>query len=602
MTIENKLGYFNFRDLKIEGVMIDYVRLVMQKQLYDVCEWEHFVDAFRDRKDVEDGFWRGEFFGKQMRGAVLVYQVTGDEKLYEIMTATVERLLNYADEYGRLSTYPQNNEFFGWDLWGRKYVLVGLEYYYEICRSAELKKRIIDACKAHVDYIISKIGVGKKSIVETSSWWGCVNSCTILEPVVQLYKLTGEQRYLDFAKYILSTGGSADCDFLKAAFDEELMPYQYPVTKAYEVMSFHEGVLAYYEVTGDRYYFDVADRFFEKVSKSDLTIIGCSGCENELFNHSSVTQTDYSEDVMQETCVTVTWMRIMSRLYLLTGDKKYVDRIETSGLNALYSSLNTKDQSMFYKFGPKVVEGKIFDSYSPLYKGRRGRQVGGYCEFEDGTYGGCCIVIGACGMALMPLNAVLHNEKGIVLNYFFQGRLNVKDINGKAVSLVFRSSAPYVTDCSVTVECDGECNLSLMVRKPEWGSLTATLATSGKASGSKTASGDYLDLSGAYKNGDEIKLQRTAELVKHSLNGKIAFTYGPYVLAFDERKQKIDFDLPIGVKQPLEYEFLKPEEGELIRLTLKTDKDEKLLLTDYESCGKYWDEKPNLVSVWVLEK
>ena len=39
---------------------------------------------------------------------------------------------------------------------------------------------------------------------------------------------------------------------------------------------------------------------------------------------------------MQETCVTVTWMRLLTRLYLLSGEEKYIDRIERSGFNALY--------------------------------------------------------------------------------------------------------------------------------------------------------------------------------------------------------------------------------------------------------------------------
>ena len=106
------------------------------------------------------------------------------------------------------------------------------------------------------------------------------------------------------------------------ALNSELYPYQYPVTKAYEMMSFYEGLLAYYEVTGEKKYFDAVVRFMDLVEKSDVTIIGCSGCTHELFDNSAVMQTEYHENIMQETCVTVTWMRVNRRLFELTGDAK----------------------------------------------------------------------------------------------------------------------------------------------------------------------------------------------------------------------------------------------------------------------------------------
>ena len=589
---KNRIEFLN--SVRINDVMNDNVRFVVEKQLKNRDEWNECVDVFSTCADRNDGFWRGEFFGKQMRGAAMIYSVTRDEELYDILTAAVERLLGCADEFGRISTYPIESEFTGWDLWGRKYVLVGLEYYYGICRDEDLKKRILTAAKNHVDYIISKIGEGKKSIVETSNWWGCVNSCTILEPVVELYKLTNESRYLDFAKYIISTGGSSACDFVKLDLDEKVYPYQYPVVKAYETMSYHEGLIAYYEATGDEFYFDAAKKFFEKVNVSDITLIGCAGCTNELFDNAAVRQTEETTGVMQETCVTVTWMRVMARLYLLTGDKKYVDRIEKSGVNALYGSLNTKDQTMYYSFEKKVLPPRAFDSYSPLCDGRRGRHVGGYCEFADGDFNGCCIAIGACGIALMPLTSVVKRGDETLVNYFFNGEFSVADKNGKAVTLRLKSVYPECTNCEITVACDGEADLAVKVRYPDW-------AEKAIVNGKETGACDYIDLSGKYRDGDKIRIEFPAELKLHTLNGKIAFTYGVYTLAGDERKQKIDFHAPLGVKLPLEYKIQKPESGEILRLTVKANDGKDILLTDYQSCGKYWDEENNHISVWFVK-
>ena len=61
-----------------------------------------------------------------------MYSYTRNPKLYEVMAKTVNDLMDTADEYGRISTYAINHEFEAWDIWCRKYVLLGMEYFLEI--------------------------------------------------------------------------------------------------------------------------------------------------------------------------------------------------------------------------------------------------------------------------------------------------------------------------------------------------------------------------------------------------------------------------------------------------------------------------------------
>ena len=35
--------------------------------------------------------------------------------------------------------------------------------------------------------------------------------------------------------------------------------------------------------------------FVEKINETDVTIIGCSGCTDELFDHSAIMQTEYKD-------------------------------------------------------------------------------------------------------------------------------------------------------------------------------------------------------------------------------------------------------------------------------------------------------------------
>lgn len=580
--------------IKVDGIMDDAVRFVMDNQLKNKKTWDAYIDVFFDHEDGKDERWRGEYLGKQMRGACFAYVYTKDEELYDVLTWAIKRIMDAQDDLGRISTYTTAHEFCGWDLWCRKYVLTGLQHYYRICKDEKLREQIISVCCRHLDYIIEKIGKGKIEITGTSEWWGAVNSCTILEPTVELYKMTEYERYLDFAKYIISMGGSSSCNLIELALKGEIYPYQYPVTKAYEIMSFFEGLVAYYEVTKERKYLEAADKFYEAVAESDITIIGCSGCTHELFDHSAAKQTEYSDGIMQETCVTVTWIRVMTRMYFLTKDVKYIERIEKSGYNALYGSLNTKQCKQLEMVSGEYLEAKTFDSYSPLYMNVRGRGVGGYLKFENGEYGGCCVAIGACGVSLMPLMAVVCDEESIYINQMFRGTVEVKDVDGKSVILQFDSDYPMQGICKIIVRCDKECCLNLKIRKPIWCDKMTVQGACEEANG-------YYELSGTFSDAQEIIFSWQMTLQTHRLNEKVAFTYGPITLACDSAKSCRDIQAPVKVQEDPPYEILVPEKDELVRIECITD-DGKLLLTDYQSCGKNWLQEKNMITVWLNTK
>ena len=218
---------------------------IIKKQLKDEKLWDKFVNVFLTKEDSEGNGWRGEYFGKMMRGACLAYKYLPDENLYSVLEKAVKKLLTYQDKSGRITTYTPESEFNGWDMWCRKYVLVGCLYFYDICKDEKLKKVILDVLVGHADYIVSKIGANKKPITKTSHIYGGLNSCTILEPIVVLYKSTGKKDYLDFAEYIVSTGGCETGNLIDLV-NEGKYPYAFPEVKAYEMTLFFEGVLAYY--------------------------------------------------------------------------------------------------------------------------------------------------------------------------------------------------------------------------------------------------------------------------------------------------------------------------------------------------------------------
>ena len=198
-----------------------------------------------------------------------------DEKLYGVLESTVKALIASADEMGRISTYPVDHELCGWDMWCRKYVLLGLYYYREICRDEAMRARILESALAQLKVIMEKIGPeeeGKTPITRTSHFWRGLNSSSILEPVMLYYNLTKEPKLLQFAKYIVDNGGIEGDDIFRMARENKIDPYMYPVTKAYEMVSCMEGLLEYALATGDNELIGAVHNFGLRVLDSDYTV------------------------------------------------------------------------------------------------------------------------------------------------------------------------------------------------------------------------------------------------------------------------------------------------------------------------------------------
>ena len=89
-------------------------RFVEDHQVSNPALWAMFVEQFRLQLDSENGGWRGEFYGKMMRGACWIYKYTKNEKLYRTLESTVRYLLSCQEDNGRISSYKQEHEFEYW--------------------------------------------------------------------------------------------------------------------------------------------------------------------------------------------------------------------------------------------------------------------------------------------------------------------------------------------------------------------------------------------------------------------------------------------------------------------------------------------------------
>lgn len=620
---------------RYHGFIDEAFNFVNNTQLLRPQLWERFVEQFRHDADFEGG-WRGEYWGKMMRGASLVYQYSKNEVLYTILEKTIRDIIDSADENGRISSYSTNHEFEAWDLWGRKYVLLGMEYFLEICTDEKLRKDIINSMCRQLDYIISKIGnsEGKKEITAATRHWRGLNSSSILEPVVKLYNLTGKKSYFDFAKYIVDLGGTDIANLFDLAYENKLYPYQYPVTKAYEMTSCFEGLIEFYKVTKEEKYKTAIINFADKILESDFTVIGCSGCSHELFDHSTVRQANTNNGTtMQETCVTVTLMKFLYRVFLLTGDSKYADAFEISFYNAYLGSFNTEgiiEPMIKEEHSDWNTEPLPFDSYSPLTVGKRGTGIGGLKVMSDNHYYGCCACIGAAGIGLFPKMQLLSSDKGLVLNLFANGY--AEGITPQNNKVIFNIETEYPKDgnIKISLKLENPEKFLLEIRNPYWSKNTKV-----SVNGNFTeVNENYIKTEKLWENGDIIELEldmRTKAiypvpygsqvLMSKVIWGKnytvplfdeedpiahkhIALRRGPIMLA-QENRLGYSVDIPVSIKVNDDgYVDASLTEKEIpynciVKMQVPLTNGSYMTLTDYSSSGKLWNEESKM-AVWIL--
>lgn len=640
---------------RFSGPIDEATRFIERVQLLDAATWQRFVNQFRSDTDSLAQTWRGlawrcEYWGKMMRGACFTYAYTKNPELYATLTDTVRDMLDVHRVRGRLSTYAPDRAYDGWDMWGRKYVLLGMEYFYEICEDDALRADILDSLCRQADDIMSAVGdeaEGKKPINSTTRHWRGMNSSSILEPFVRLYTLTGKQAYFDFATYIVSEGGSEIVNIFDLAHRNKLYPYQYPLTKAYEMISCFEGLLEYYRVTGIEKHRQTVIRFADRVLESDFTIIGCAGCTHELFDHSTVRQANTNNGrIQQETCVTVTLMKFMYQLTCLTGDPKYVDAFETSLYNAYLGAVNTEKQiepTLLDEWNSPernlrtaeqlFAEALPFDSYNPLTAGTRGNGIGGLQFMSDGHYYGCCACIGAAGFGLVPKMTLLSFDDGLALNLYFNGEMDATTPGGKPLRIGVDTAYPVDGRITVTMHPSAPEAFTLKLRIPAWSHRTSArvcgVATEAKAG--------YLTIDREWHDGDTVTLDLDMTTYVHRpipyghqilmnevvwekhyviptydeedpmAKHHVALTRGPLVLAQENRLGysvdepadiKIEADGTVAVRIPTKD---TAPYAHILELGIPLQDGSYMTVTDYASAGKLFSEESKMAA-WMLTK
>jgi len=604
-------GSFDYSDRFTEE--LDTMKKI---QLMDRNAWAKFVNLFKNPgiDDCDHG-WRCEYWGKMMRGACFICQACPDDALYAVLEETVRDLLTAQDEHGRFSTYSVDAEFHGWDIWGRKYIMLGLLYFLDICTDDSLAAKVLTALKAHADYMLSKLGReedGKLVIAACTNNWDGLNSCSILEPFMLLYNRTNEQRYLDFAEYIVSFGGTLHKNLFEQAYEDTTPVHKYHTDKAYEMISCFEGLAEYVKVTGNEKYREAVIRFGDRVLREEATIIGCLGCKYESFDHAVVEQFNESHrGDMQETCVTVTWMKFLWQLWRMTGDVKYMDAFEISMYNAMSAALR-RNIDMEANGGLPIP----IHSYNPLRHDVHPDTVGGKKMIDENSYYGCCVCISTAGYALESIAsaATAVTPYCMFINLYRDGIIQTDDITLKVDAHNYESGGDVSFEV-LKVSGAPVNQFTLYLRIPAWADRKATFITNGirvKVDTAREYYPGYLPVTVAEGKkfmlsfNDFFRYIHPADVSDVPVENipYLAVRLGPTLYAADDTldaEPVYDIDTTGSFRTWMAYDHY-PEESAvpccgILKLPLKNG--EQLTLVDYPSAGQVPGHK---VSAWIKTK
>jgi len=526
---------------KMEGYLEDDILRSQENWAKGVMPYDAVLEFFRSGRSK---FALGEMPGKSIRTNSLLWRYTRDPKLKALTKDYVYSLIATAKSNGSISCTPvdqQPGDGDG-DIWERKYVLLGLSQYY---LDVERDPLVLEAMEKEARSVMEQVGPAPKKDITTLGWSSTnIESSSILEPFMRLYRITGKKEYLDFAKYIVDSGGNEGSDlFALIMAGTPLREVGKPYPKAYEMTSVMEGLAEYYRATGDPRWLDCLSKFFNGVKEQEITIIGNAGTDiywpklyGEGWGNTAVEQSNPDVKRMMETCVGVTWMKFCSQFLRLTGDPAAVECVEKYAYNGLLGAMRP--------------DGKGF-SYVNLLNGAKVTNSG-WGMVIDGLPVTCCNLSGPTGLAYFPYIAVMQAKEGPVVNLYNRGVYKAETADGRYVSLGIDTDFPLDGNVKIAVFPSGSGKFTIKLYIPSW-SGNASVSVGGKpVKGVRT--GEYLSVERDWKPGDEIKLDfdMKARLImaKDGVNpeGKNfqAVQWGPLVLARDENIDP-EYDRPVKI-------------------------------------------------------
>lgn len=488
------------------------------------------LQPFRQRGPGQSA-WIGEHVGKWLSAASWTYAYSRDEQLLAKLKRVTGGLVATQMPEGYLGTYAQKDRWTSWDVWIHKYNMLGLLDYYD----ATGDPAALAACRKIGDLLASTFGPGKRDILKSGEHSGMA-SASILQPVLMLYRRTGEQRYLDLGRYIADATEQPHGPRIISTLLKDPNVQRVANAKAYEMLSDIIGMIDLSRLEGVDKYFTAATAAFDDITRRRLYLTG--GCTfGEHFKDEGYLP---NAGHVAETCVTMSLMQLYRDLQQVDGRTLFAEPAENLIFNHLLACQHPSGESICY--------------YTPLW---------GHKFYFD--FLGCCISSGPRALAIIPSTYYLrwasrpmktsadHETRAdfpepapgaalantILLNLIGESSLNTTLPDGSKVHVEQRTDYPFSGKVAIKASVEGPNTCMMQLRLPACASHPA-VTLNGRPSdlgepGVKTVTFFTLSSNPVSPTQIDLDLHLSWRIIEGTgaNTGLFALQYGPVIYAFD---------------------------------------------------------------------
>ena len=442
------------------------------------------------------------------------------------------------------------------------------------------KRKMLDVCIRMVEHMMSVFGPGKRNWVPGHE--------EIELALVKLYQVTNEEKYLDFAYWLLEERGHGYGSMgTEGTWHPEYYQDAIPVRDLQKIsghavrcMYLYCGMADVAALKQDTGYIAALHRLWDDVVLRNMYITGGIGssAHNEGFT------TDYDLPNLEaycETCASVGMVLWNHRMNQLTGDSKYVDVLEKALYNGALAGISLRGDLFFY--------------VNPLEsKGNHHRQA----------WYGCACCPSQISRFLPSIGNYIYgtSDDALWVNLYIGNKANVK-LGKKDMKVSMESQVPWEGQVKMTIdELASSVKKEIRMRIPEW-CENYSLAVNGEAINQPNLDKGYAVLERQWKQGDVITLniempavlKQADPRVKQDV-GKRAIQRGPLVYCMEETDNPTDFDqLTLSTKSALESQFDATLLDGIVKITAK-DEDKTINLIPYYA----WDNREaGKMKVWI---